>query len=51
MTGLPNGAKVVVYYFYAHGKTYVAQYTQESGHPDVLRDFDLMVTRTLKFSN
>jgi hypothetical protein len=51
MPGLPNGAKVVVYYFYAHGKTYVAQYTQESGHPDVLRDFDLMVIRTLKFSN
>jgi len=51
MPGLPDGAKVVVYSFYAHGRTYTAQYTQRSGDPDVLRDFDLMVTKTLKFSN
>jgi hypothetical protein len=51
MPGLPDGTKVVVYSFYAHGRTYVAQYTQRSGDPDVLRDFDLMVTKTLKFSN
>jgi hypothetical protein len=50
MPGLPDGAKVVVYSFYAHGRTYVAQYTQRTGDPDVLRDFDLMVTKTLKFS-
>jgi hypothetical protein len=51
MPGLPDGTKVVVYSFYAHGRTYTAQYTQRSGDPDVLRDFDLMVTKTLKFSN
>jgi hypothetical protein len=51
MPGLPDGAKVVVYSFYAHGRTYIAQYTQRSGDPNVLRDFDLMVTKTLKFSN
>jgi hypothetical protein len=50
MPGLPDGAKVVVYSFYAHGRTYAAQYTQRIGDPDVLRDFDLMVTKTLKFS-
>jgi hypothetical protein len=50
MPGLPDGAKVAVYSFYAHGRTYVAQYTQRTGDPDVLRDFDLMVTKTLKFS-
>jgi len=49
MPGLPDGAKVVVYSFYAHGRTYVAQYTQRIGDPDVMRDFDLMVTKTLKF--
>lgn len=48
--GLPDGTKVVVYSFHAHGRTYVAQYTQRSSYPDVLRDFDLMVTKTLKFS-
>jgi hypothetical protein len=50
MPGLPDGAKVVVYSFYAHGRTYAAQYTQRIGDPDVLRDFDLMVTKTLKFN-
>ena len=50
MPGLPDGAKVVVYSFYGQGRTYVAQYTQRIDDPDVLRDFDLMVTKTLKFS-
>ena len=50
MPGLPDGAKVVVYSFYTHGRTYVAQYTQRIGDPDVLRDFDLMATKTLKFN-
>ena len=35
MPGLPDGAKVAVYSFYAHGRTYVAQYTQRTGDPDV----------------
>jgi hypothetical protein len=47
--GLPDGAKVVIYSFYAHGRTYMAQYIQRSDNPDVLREFDLMVTKTLKF--
>jgi hypothetical protein len=51
MPGLPDGAKVVIYSFYAHGRTYVAKYEQRIDEPDILRDFDLMVTKTLKFSN
>jgi hypothetical protein len=51
MPGLPDLTKVVVYSFYAHGRTYVAQYNQRIDDPDILPDFDLMVTRTLKFSN
>ena len=48
---LPDGTKVVIYEFYAHGRTYIAQCQQRVDNPDVLRDFDLMVTKTLKFSN
>lgn len=48
---LPDGTKVVIYAFYAHGRTYVAQRQQRIDEPDILRDFDLMVTKTLKFSN
>jgi len=51
MPGLPDGTKVVIYLFYAHGRTYVAWYGQQIGEPDILRDFDLMITKTLKFSN
>ena len=51
MPGLPDGAKVVIYSFYAHGRTYVATYNHRIGEPDILRDFDLMITKTLKFSN
>jgi hypothetical protein len=48
---LPDGTKVVNYEFYAHGRTYFAQCQQRVDNPGVLRDFDLMVTNTLKFSN
>jgi hypothetical protein len=51
MAGFPDGTKVVIYLFYAHGRTYVAQYAQRIGDPDISRDFDLMITKTLKFSN
>jgi hypothetical protein len=51
MPGLPDGTKVVVYSFYVHGRTYVAEYDHRIGEPDILRDFDLMITKTLKFSN
>jgi hypothetical protein len=45
-----KGAKVVIYLFYTNGQTYVASYYQNN-YPDVLGDFDLMVTKTLKFSS
>jgi hypothetical protein len=48
---LPDGTKVVIYEFYAHGRSYVAKCQQRIDEPDILRDFDLMVTKTLKFSN
>jgi hypothetical protein len=51
LPGLPDGTKVVVYSFYTHGRTYVAEYNHRIGEPDILRDFDLMITKTLKFSN
>jgi TonB family protein len=50
LPGLPDGTKVVVYSFYTRGRTYVAEYNHRIGEPDILRDFDLMVTKTLKFS-
>jgi hypothetical protein len=48
---LPDRTKVVIYLFYAHGRTYVAQRQQRVDDPDVLRYFDLMVTKTLKFGD
>jgi hypothetical protein len=46
----PAGTKEVDYLFYANGRTYRAYYLQLSSYPNVLSDFDLMVTKTLKFS-
>ena len=51
LLGLPDGTKVVVYSFYVHGRTYMAEYNHRIGEPDILRDFDIMITKTLKFSN
>ena len=49
--GLPDGTKVVRYIFVANtDRTYIATYVQKSGYPDVLADFDTMITKTLKFS-
>jgi len=45
-----KGAKVVIYLFYTNGRTYNATYYQNK-YPDVLNDFDSMVTKTLKFSS
>lgn len=50
MPGLPDLTKVVIYSFYANGRTYIAQYNQRIDDPDILPDFDLMITKTLKFS-
>jgi hypothetical protein len=44
------GTTEVRYVFYAKGYTYVAIYSQRPNDPDVLRDFDLLVTKTLKFN-
>ena len=47
---LPEGTKSVQYCFNKNGLTYIADYNQISTYPDVLTDFDLMVTKTLKFN-
>jgi len=47
--GLADGTKVEKYIFFTNGRTYTATYTQNAGYPDVLSDFELLVTRTLKF--
>ena len=51
--GYLKGTIVVDYVFYAHGSTYAASYTQapvgSAPSSNVLSDFDLMVTNTLKF--
>jgi hypothetical protein len=46
---LPDGTKIVQYVFYANGKTYLARYTQYPAYPDVVGDFNKLVTQTLKF--
>jgi hypothetical protein len=46
---LPDGTKVVKYVFFTQKRTYVAIYIQRMGYPDVLRDFNLMVTKNLQF--
>jgi hypothetical protein len=48
--GLPDGTKVVLYIFYTNSKTYVIGYNQASTNPDVMTDFDLMVTNSFKFT-
>ncbi|OGL30444.1 hypothetical protein A3F37_01035 [Candidatus Saccharibacteria bacterium RIFCSPHIGHO2_12_FULL_41_12] len=47
----PNGTKVVKYIFFTAGITYTATYVQGANYPDALSDFDLLVTKTLKFSS
>lgn len=49
--GLPDNTRVALYIFYTNGKTYVAEYNQTPSYPDVLSDFNLLVTKTLKFSS
>lgn len=51
-TGYPAGTKVVKYLFFTNNRTYEATYVQKTagaGSKNVLADFDLMVTKTLKF--
>lgn len=47
--GDPVGTKTTQYCAVANNVTYIANYTQLSSYPDVLDDFNLMVTKTLKF--
>lgn len=48
--GLPDGTKVVSYSFFSKGITYTAMYTQLASYPNVLSDFELLVTKTLQFN-
>jgi hypothetical protein len=48
--GPGNGTKSVQYVFYSKGYTYVLEYDQTPDFPDVLSDFNLLVTQTVKFS-
>jgi hypothetical protein len=47
---LPDGTLQVKYIFYTNGRTYIAIYSKFDSYPDVLSDFNLMVTKTLKFT-
>lgn len=49
--GLADNTKVIVYAFVTGGKTYVAAYYQKPGATDVTKDFNILVGRTLRFSN
>ncbi len=49
--GLADGTKVTKYVFYTNSRTYTATYIKASSYPDALSDFNLMVTKTLKFSS
>ena len=48
---LPDGTKVVTYIFYTNSRTYTLNYYQSPTYPDVMSDFDLLVTNTFKFSS
>ena len=52
-TGLPDGTEVTVYIFYEpdDNRTYTATYIQLDSYPNVLSDFDRMVTDTLRFES
>jgi hypothetical protein len=48
--GPAKGTKSVVYIFKSNGLIYKATYEQQPGFPDVEKDFDLIVTKTLRFN-
>ncbi len=48
--GPANGSKNTVYIFKTNGLIYKAFYAQEPGFPDVQHQFDLIVTKTLRFN-
>ncbi len=47
----PEGTPTVNYCFNSGGYIYRANYTKLAAYPDALNDFNLMVTKTLKFGN
>lgn len=47
--GQAKGNKAVQYCFVGNGSQYIASYTKWSDYPDVLSDFNTMVTKTFKF--
>ena len=47
--GPPKGTMEISYLFKSNGTFYHAMYSQRPGSPDVLKEFDLMVTKTLRF--
>ncbi len=54
-TGLPKDTRVTKYIIYANSRTYLATYVsgdyQGKAYSDALSDFELMVTKTFKFSS
>jgi hypothetical protein len=48
--GPADGDKTVMYTFYTNGRTYYASDSIKASYPDVLSDFNLMITNTLKFT-
>lgn len=48
--GPEAGTKTVKYVFKTNGTYFSALYSQASGDPDVLKDFDQIVLKTLKFN-
>lgn len=49
LVGPQKGSKEVLYIFKKNGLTYRAAYVQQPGNQNVLNDFDLMITKTLRF--
>lgn len=47
--GPEAGDKRVQYLFVSGGREYIAGYNIKASYPDVLKDFDLMITKTLTF--
>jgi type II secretory pathway pseudopilin PulG len=49
LAGHPIGTKVIQYNFTTNGRSYTAVYFGQPNYPDVSKDFELMVTKTLQF--
>jgi len=47
----PTGTSTIQYCFITNSTMYIANYTVLSGYPNVLSDFNTMVTKTFSFTN